>query len=98
MLREWVLAGLGARSWGFDVEFLLLGFSGVLLLLLIFFFFFFLNFFLWWCHFCILSVCLGAHFTLFNAICLLPIKKKKKFQLFSVQSVVISCNQWREAV
>jgi hypothetical protein len=45
MLREWVLAGLGARSWGFDVEFLLLGFSGVLLLLLIFFFFFFKFFF-----------------------------------------------------
>jgi hypothetical protein len=39
MLGEWVLAGLGARSWGFDVEFLLLGFSGVL------FFFFFFSFF-----------------------------------------------------
>jgi uncharacterized membrane protein YfcA len=31
MLREWVLAGLGVRSWGFDVEFLF-GFFGCFLL------------------------------------------------------------------
>jgi succinate dehydrogenase hydrophobic anchor subunit len=43
MLGEWVLAGLGARSWGFDVEFLLLGFSGVVL----FFFFFFFVYFMY---------------------------------------------------
>jgi hypothetical protein len=67
MLGEWVLAGLGARSWGFDVVFLLLGFSGVLLLLL---------FFLMWCPFCILHVCLGAPFTLFYAILFITYQKK----------------------
>jgi hypothetical protein len=41
MLGVWVLAGLGARSWGFDVEFLLLGFSGVVFFLFFSFFFFF---------------------------------------------------------
>jgi hypothetical protein len=72
MLGEWVLAGLGARSWGFDVEFLLLGFSGVVFFLFFSFFFFF---FFWWCPFCILPVCLGVPFTLFNAILFITYQK-----------------------
>jgi hypothetical protein len=67
--RVWVPVGLEARSWGFDVTFLLsFGFFGCS-------FSFFLFFVLFWCPFCILHVCLGALLRFFNAICL-PIKKK----------------------
>jgi hypothetical protein len=61
MLGEWVLVGTGARRWGFDV---------------IFFFFFSFSFFSFLCPFCILLVCLGASFTLFNDILFITYQKK----------------------
>jgi len=58
MLGVWVLAGLEARSWGFDVAFLLsFGFFGCSSFVVVFL--------LVWCPFCILHVCLGVPFTLF---------------------------------
>jgi hypothetical protein len=53
--------------WGFDVIF----FFGFFVCFLFFFFFFFL------CPFCILPVCLGAPFTLFNNILFITYQKKK---------------------
>jgi hypothetical protein len=67
------LAGLEARSWGFNVASLIfLGFSGVLPL--------FSVFLLFWCPSCILPVCLGVPLRFFNAISFITYKKKKKCQ------------------
>jgi hypothetical protein len=67
MLGVWVLAGLEARDWGFNVAFL--GFVRVS------FFFFF------WCSFCLLLVYLGAPLRFFNAI--LFITNTKYIYIFS---------------
>jgi len=75
MLGEWVLVGTGARRWGFDVIFFF-GFFGCSL---IFFYFFF-------CPFCILPVCLGAPFTLFNNILFITYQKKCLWSWFLSQT------------
>jgi cellulose synthase/poly-beta-1,6-N-acetylglucosamine synthase-like glycosyltransferase len=92
MLGEWVLAGLGARSWGFDIVFLLLGFSGVLLLLLLLLFFFF--FFFYVVSFLYTSCMLrGAFYAFLMLLCLLPIKKKKSRFYVEAKSFKLICEE-----
>jgi hypothetical protein len=74
MLGEWVLVGTGARRWGFDVIF----------------FFFFLFFFFFFCPFCILPICLGAPFTLFNDILFITYQKNNLMISFSVNAQTMS--------
>jgi hypothetical protein len=44
-------------------------------LFFLFYFIYFFFFFFWWCPFCILPVCLGVPFTLFNAILFITYQK-----------------------